>query len=191
MGIGLIENNKIIEIYGYKEAVSLCEIYINRRIRKSADELKRILTRCFDIKFTTKSNPVVDVFYKFENNIYLSILNKSLLQLNAIAVLTNCKKMIKIESFNDYDLEKNKEFSKLCSMFNNVSQWSDQVNKCVASFLSNFSLVILKIPFKPTDQESFQIMYDKNRLDIVWLDENRIRILGVKSEIDKFKKELY
>jgi hypothetical protein len=196
--INLIENNSIIEIYGYKKAVTLCEFFVRRCFGKSGLELKKILKKCLDIKYDNKINPLVDVFNKFDNNIFLSILNKSLLQLNAIAILSDWNKTIKIESFNDFDLNIGKNrivkrhlFSMLCPIGNDIFTWSDNVNKCIKSFLSNFALVTLKIPFKPTDQETSHILYDKNRLDIVWLNENTIRILGIKTEIENFKKDLY
>ena len=74
-------------------------------------------------------------------------------------------------------------------MINKVNEWRDKVDHFLKIYFDKAQFVYdtIQIPFSKYDSLASQFLYDKNSLDIKWIDENTIDVFGLKTEIENLK----
>ena len=204
--IHLIEN-RLIEFYGYVQAVDLFEEFIKLKNTNYFKSFTYMLTGLLHVSVSKLQVPLLEIFYKF-NGVYFEDLNEQLKKLNANAIITDdrtidivCKsnllnsykgKLFKIlrlyekSIYRDVDDQEN-----LGEKYENALKWNALVREFLNLYLSNFSInKIENMPFERDDEESKNFSYDQNLLDVHWLSLRSVKILGLKKEVDSFKQKI-
>ena len=203
--IHLIEN-RLIEFYGYANAVDTFEAFIKH---KNIEHFKRFTYMAqglldFSIKLK-KSNALLEIFYKF-NDFFFKDINEQLKQIQAkaikhgdsIQIVCTDKKLITyrgnfFKSLRDYEKSTftNKSQEGICQNYEEILKWNGLAKEFLKMYLLNFSCnVIERMPFSRQDKNSKDIKFDQNLLDITWLTDRSVRLLGIKTEVVSFEEKM-
>lgn len=177
-----LNDNNEFQLYGYSKAVDGFKDYLKLKIDKAINKILK--QNQAKLEFTLKISDELKtaLFSKF-NGIYLSDLIKRLEELNAFAINLDSNSSFQIGCL-DKSLKK-----KNLNMINKVNEWRDRVDHFLKIYFDKAQFVYdtIQIPFYKYDSLASQFLYDKNSLDIKWIDENTIDVFGLKTEIENLK----
>jgi hypothetical protein len=71
-----------------------------------------------------------------------------------------------------------------------VFEWKQRVDEFVASYMGKFAKETFEVGFSNDDPKSDGVMYDLNKLEVIWLSETTVELFGLISEIQTFKENV-
>ena len=197
--VHLIEN-QFLEFYGCSQAVDQYEVYIQEKNEHALKKFSHRINFLLDVTLKVKKNNLLEVLFKFDD-IYYDDLNRQLEKLDAFARRESDRIMLvcKSKTLLRYRAEFMKKLRKtpkeadatLFSKYEEILRWNTLANEFLSMYLDNFSKEkIVKMPFSRSDAKSKSFVYDENSLEVTWLTETSIQLIGLKTQVDAFKQQI-
>lgn len=178
-------DKSIIEIYGYTNAVQNFDTFVYEILNKTINKINNNLNNMLAFKVSVKDNPKLAVFFKFDG-IYFNDLALQLTGLDAYGVKLEEQEAIHLACLN----KKLKNNPKKLEKLDEIKDWRKNIDDYINHYVDNFCFESIEMPFGRNSDECKSILYDKNTLDIAWINEEKIEVFGLKEEIEKFKQKI-
>jgi hypothetical protein len=178
-------NTHSFELTGYREAVSLLSHHLQEAIQKIDQAISLKLKEKFCVKLSLNSDMRLGVFSKF-NQLYFNDFKIKLAQMD-----TNINVFLEPDSLTINRKQSLPEPSHMTqALYDEMSTWRINVEKFVRNYLSKFGGAPVEAPFDRDSPEAQTFLYDKNSLDIKWLDARKLTVFGIKEQIVDLKERL-
>lgn len=181
-----IVDNSLIEIYGYTNAVQNFDKYVYDILNKTITQLSNNLNNLMAFKLFLKENSKLKIFFKFDA-IYFNDLAIQLSAYEAFAIKLDDQKALHIACSN----KKLKNNPRKLDKIDEIKEWRKNVDKFIEEYMENFGQEFINMPFGRNSEDSKNVLYDKNSLEIAWVNDNQIEIFGLKEEIANFKNKIF
>lgn len=181
-----LTDKKLIEVYGYTNAVQNYDNYAIDILKKTMQRFKNNLNNLLAFKLRQKENPKIGIFFKFDAN-YFNDFAMQIAAYEAHVVKIDDQKAIHIACFN----KKIRNNAHNLEFVESVYNWRESIDAFVYQYLELFGIEQFKVPFTRNSLECQSILYDKSVLDVSWIDENEIEVVGIQQEIDNLKFKLF
>ncbi|CAF0723761.1 unnamed protein product [Brachionus calyciflorus] len=181
-----IVDKKLIEIYGYTNAVQNYDNYALEILNKTINYFNNNLNNLLAFKIFQKDVSKLSVFFKFDGY-YFNDFVEQLTPYEAHVVKIDENKAIHLACFS----KKLRNNPRKLEILNEIRNWRSEIEDFVNEYLEMFDIEQIKMPFSRNSELPKSILYDKNTLDIIWIDDDQLEIFGLKEEIEKFKSRIF
>lgn len=180
-----LTNKKLIEVYGYTNAVQNYDNYAIEILNKTISYYRSNVKSLLAFKLRQKENPKIEVFFKFDGNYFNDFVVQTA-GYDAHVVKLSDQKAIHIACFN----KKLRNNAHNLDVVDNVYNWRDSIDAFIFQYLELFGIEQFKVPFTRDSQECKNVVFDKSLLEVFWIDDNEIEVIGIQQEIEKLKLKL-
>ena len=174
---------RFFEIYGYcKDVVDYTE-YIQYKLKCD-----------ITLKVNAKMQPLFDILNKFDEK-YFKELQCQLQKHLAIAFRQNDEIVVK---YSDEKLKEHlfqllhvKNLSlnlKVVNLQDQVKTWKSELESIVKKFSDKFSAETIQLKFG--QRENLKFEFNRDKLDLIWISDKMIKIIGVNEAFKPFKRDL-
>lgn len=170
-----LRDEKYLDLRGYSKAVNdVNDIILQSILKKKNNQIDQLLS----CQFFTQKDSRFNVFFSF-NGIYFQHLSKCLSQLNAKAIKDKNKESISIECLNK-DLLEDESFE----------LWRQSIQEFMRKYMKLFSHEMIKTPFAYTNPIAEQVTFNKQCLDVTWVEDKKLQVYGLRKDLDELKANL-
>ncbi|RNA30512.1 hypothetical protein BpHYR1_029212 [Brachionus plicatilis] len=180
-----LTDKKLIEVYGYTNAVQNYDTYSIEILNKTMNHFKNNLKNLLAFKLWQKENPKISIFFRFDGN-YFNDFVMQIAAYEAHVVKLDDQKALHIACFN----KKLRNSANCLDVVEDTYNWRQSIDSFVFQYLELFGIEQFKVPFTRSSQECQSVLYDKSVLDVSWIDENEVEVVGIQHEIEKLKLKL-
>ena len=173
------------ELTGYREAVALLARHLHEALEKIDQAISLKLKEKFCLKLSLSSDMRLGVFLKFDQ-IYFDDFKIKLAQMDSNVCVSLVPDSLIIN--RKQPLPEPAHMTQ--ALYEEMSTWRINVEKFARNYLSKFGGAPVEAPFDRDSAEARTFYYDKNSLDIKWLDARKLIVFGIKEQIADLKERL-
>ena len=178
----------VFEIYGYVKDVVEYTDYIIKQQQRCIGEIIFRFKYELVLYVRASKQPLFQILNLFGEKYFHEFRNK--LFAYEADVVRQKDDVIKV-NFSEESLKRySRDYKnvKINDLRKKVQSWKLVVRTVIDNFFSNFLLETIKMPFG--EHDTMKLAFDHTKLEVMWVSEKVIKIIGSKEDVELFKQDL-